>query len=934
MLERLVSTIGEGLVALDPHLRYGFLNDAAERLLGLSRQEALGRTLREVLPEPLLGQLLPHVQAALATGQPVTCETHMPHPERWVEHRLRPWDGGVTILSLDVTERRRADDGLRRREAMQALRESRDVLALAMRGGRMGAWSRNLSTNVVWWSRELEELFGLPPGGFEGTEAGFFAFVHPEDRPHVEAAVAEAIRTDTDYVVEFRFRHGEGRWRWMDGRGRAVYEKDGTPLWLYGLGIDITERKEAEAALDAARAAADADAERLHLAMAVARLGDWSWDTRTDLITYSARAAEIFGVDPTCAMTWAEVRERIHPDDRDRARLAVEVAVETHGDYAMEYRIMRHGRERWISARGRPRYDATGAPIGMQGVVQDVSHDRLLVHLDDAVRGLTAAEDITSTAARMLGEHLGADRCAYATVDGDGALAVTGNYVHGIHSLVGRHRLSSVGAHVARLLETGAVVTVDDTQTDGRLTPEESDTYASAAIRAFIAAPILKAGRLEAGMAVHCAQPRAWHSHEVALVQQVASRCWESIQRARVEEERAALLARERLARLEAEQQNRRLAQLSEAAEAANRAKDEFMAMLGHELRNPLAPILTGLQLMRLRGDTGSDRERIVIERQVRHLTRLVDDLLDVSRITRGQVELKLAPVETAEVVARAIEIASPLLEARTHTLTVDVPRAGLPILVDPARLSQVVANLLTNAARYTPHGGAITVTAGRDGDFVEVRVRDTGIGIAPEMLPTVFDLFVQGRQASNRAEGGLGLGLAIVRNLVERHGGRVEAHSDGIGCGSEFAVWVPRAPILARHEQPLRSRPPEAPRVPLPHAQRVLIVDDNEDAADMLAHVLASRGHQTRVAHDGVEALRACEEFRPQTALLDLGLPVMDGYELASRLRALPGLEDIRLIAITGYGQESDRRRTSAAGFQHHLVKPVDISLIEGLLT
>ena len=284
--------------------------------------------------------------------------------------------------------------------------------------------------------------------------------------------------------------------------------------------------------------------------------------------------------------------------------------------------------------------------------------------------------------------------------------------------------------------------------------------------------------------------------------------------------------------------------------------------------------------------------------------------------------------------IARAIEMASPLLEARTHTLAVDVPRTGLPMLVDAARLSQVVSNLLTNAARYTAEGGTISVTARCDRDEVLVSVRDTGIGIAPEVLPTVFDLFVQGRQASNRAEGGLGLGLAdIVRNLVERHGGRVLAHSEGIGRGSEFSARVPLAPAIANLDQPRRLPSTDRFGVPPPHVSRVLIVDDNEDAADMLAHVLTSRGHETRVAHDGVEALRACADFAPHAAFLDLGLPVMDGYELASRLRELPGLQDIRLIAVTGYGQESDRRRTHAAGFQHHLVKPVDISAIEALL-
>jgi PAS domain S-box-containing protein len=1096
MLDRIVSPIAEGLVALDRDLRYVYVNDAAERLTGLSRAESLGRRPEHVLPAEAAATLLPQLTTALATGQPAVCDVWFTTPSRCFEHRLYPSPDGVTVLFADVTERRRSADALRRREEMQALlvslleqvrnlrdpddvvwtcvcslgshlrvdrcmfgevdpdhlhlrvardyvdgirsaagvhrledfgtaltddvragrtfvihdthadrrldgvssraafdaiearaavlvplvkaerlvallsvqqsaprdwseheiallervaeqtwfavanaraeaalRESRDVLALAMRGGRMGAWSRNLSTGVVWWSRELEEIFGLPPGGFSGTEAGFFSFVHPDDRPQVESAVAAAIRSHGDYVVEFRFRTASGQWRWMDGRGRAVYGDDGASLWLYGLAIDITERKEAEAALAAARADADADAARLHLAMAAARLGDWSWDAHTDLVTFSPRFAEIFGIPADQPMTWTQVRQSLHPDDRERARRAVEAAVETRGDYAIEYRLLQGERERWISARGRPRFDPTGLPLGMHGVVQDVSHDRLLVHLDDAVRGLATAGETTSRAARILGEYLGADRCGYATVDADGECAVMGAFTNGVHGVADQYRLESFGTEFGRLWLAGQPVVVVDVMTDERLSAAERAWYEAASIRGFVAVPILKAGRLEAGIAVSTVAPRAWQSHEVSLVQQVASRCWELVQRVRAEEDRAALLARERLARLEAEQQNRRLAQLSEAAEAASRSKDEFMAMLGHELRNPLAPILTALQLMRLRGDTGSDRERVVIERQVKHLTRLVDDLLDVSRIARGKVELKLAPVEAAEVIARAIEMASPLLEARTHTLAVDVPRTGLPMLVDAARLSQVVSNLLTNAARYTAEGGTISVIARRDRDEVLVSVRDTGIGIAPEVLPTVFDLFVQGRQASNRAEGGLGLGLAIVRNLVERHGGRVLAHSEGIGRGSEFSVWVPLAPVVATPEQPRRLPLGDRFGVPPAHVSRVLIVDDNQDAADMLAHVLSSRGHDTRVAHDGVQALRACADFAPHAAFLDLGLPVMDGYELASRLRELPGLRDIRLIAVTGYGQESDRRRTQAAGFQHHLVKPVDISAIEALL-
>ncbi|HET7221205.1 MAG TPA: ATP-binding protein [Vicinamibacterales bacterium] len=372
----------------------------------------------------------------------------------------------------------------------------------------------------------------------------------------------------------------------------------------------------------------------------------------------------------------------------------------------------------------------------------------------------------------------------------------------------------------------------------------------------------------------------------------------------------------------------RRLEALAEEASRANRAKDEFLAMLGHELRNPLAPMLTALQLMRLRGGGALEKERTVIERQARHLVRLVDDLLDVSRIARGKVELKKELVEVGEVVAKAIEMASPLLELREHDLTVDVPAHGLVVDADPARLAQVIGNLLTNAGKYTEKGGHITVTARLDGAEVRVSVKDTGIGISPAMLPYVFDMFAQERQALDRSQGGLGLGLTIVRSLTERHGGTVEARSDGPGRGSEFVLRIPNAvDATARRTTAVPSGAPQGRHVA---RRQILVVDDNEDAAMTLADFLAGLGHSLRVAHDGPSALRILSEFTPDLALIDIGLPVMDGYELAGHLRSHPSLGRLKLIAVTGYGQPSDRALTVAAGFDGHLVKPVDLELLE----
>ena len=373
------------------------------------------------------------------------------------------------------------------------------------------------------------------------------------------------------------------------------------------------------------------------------------------------------------------------------------------------------------------------------------------------------------------------------------------------------------------------------------------------------------------------------------------------------------------------------LANARQAAEAANRAKDEFLAMLGHELRNPLAPILTALELLRLRGIESGERERTIIERQVRHLVRLVDDLLDVSRITRGKVRLSLEPIELNEVVTSAVELASPLFEQHQHTLETNVPRQGLGVMADPARLAQVIGNLLTNAAKYTPPGGQIRVAAWRSAEEVILSVRDTGIGIEADMLPSIFDLFTQDRQTMDRAQGGLGLGLALVRNFVQLHGGSVAAHSEGRGRGSEFLIRLPRIQVAKASPAPKAARGRLA--APFTPGLRVLIVDDNRDAAMMLAEALSVDGHVTSTAPDGPTALKTAVLFKPDVALLDVGLPVMDGFELARQFRALPELKRTRLVAVTGYGQLHDRRRSASVGFDVHLVKPVDVERLSKLM-
>jgi CheY-like chemotaxis protein/anti-sigma regulatory factor (Ser/Thr protein kinase) len=348
-------------------------------------------------------------------------------------------------------------------------------------------------------------------------------------------------------------------------------------------------------------------------------------------------------------------------------------------------------------------------------------------------------------------------------------------------------------------------------------------------------------------------------------------------------------------------------------------------------LRNPLAAIRNGIQVFRLVGpeDANLVWARDVIDRQVQHLSRLVDDLLDVSRAARGKVQLQKVPLELTSVVARAVETSRPLVEARRQHLAVELPDEPVRLEGDLTRLAQVLANLLNNAAKYTDEGGQIWLSAERAGGTVVLRVRDTGIGIATEVLPSVFDLFVQADRSLARSEGGLGIGLTLVKRLVELHGGTVEAHSEGPGRGSEFVVRLP-ALRGARPPQPRRGGGAGAGPPP---RRRVMVVDDNADAAASLALLLRLRGHEVATAADGLATLELARSFRPEVVLLDLGLPGMDGYEVARRLRAEAELATVRFVAMTGHGHEEDRRRCREAGFAEHLMKPADLDEVERML-
>jgi CheY-like chemotaxis protein/nitrogen-specific signal transduction histidine kinase len=381
-------------------------------------------------------------------------------------------------------------------------------------------------------------------------------------------------------------------------------------------------------------------------------------------------------------------------------------------------------------------------------------------------------------------------------------------------------------------------------------------------------------------------------------------------------------VTREKAAGLERDQLNRELSE-------KDKRKDEFLAMLAHELRNPLAAIGNAVMLSS-RSDLRDHLEWSlgVIRRQMRHLSRLIDDLLDVSRISRGKIELKCARVDAETILRHAVETVRPLIEEKQHALDVAIEPGGLWTDADPTRLEQIIVNLLNNAAKYTEKGGRIEVAAGREGDAVRIVVSDTGVGIPPEKLSDMFELFVQGDRSLARSEGGLGIGLTVVKKLVEMHGGSISARSDGPGRGSEFTIRVPAA-------MPIAGAVHDAPKIaPSAGGSRVLVVDDNVDTVLGLSKILTILGHQVTTAFNGPDAIEAARRTRPEFVLLDLGLPGMDGYEVARRLRSDDCCRHAVIIAITGYGHEADRNRSKESGFDHHLVKPLDHDALVTILS
>jgi PAS domain S-box-containing protein len=942
------------IITMDHEGRVVEFNPAAEKTFGYDRAAVAGRELAELLIPPYLRE--PYrigFARYLATGEGPALNRRLELPALRADGTEFPVELAVTRIPTDgpplftaylrdISDRARAEA---RRSARLAVTQ---VLAQA-------ATTREAAVGVL---QAVCESLGWDAGFFwtMDAEAGVLRCLESWHRPEV---------TITEFEATSRQRAFE-KGRGLPGHVWAA----GKPVWVLDVLNDDNFPRVAAAAREGlhgafgcplvlgtetlgvieffSRQIREPDRDLLEMMDTVAgQIGQFLERNRAEeKIRFQAHLLDAVGqavivTDPDGTIVyWNRFAERLYGWRTDEAlgRNVIDVVV-APAAVAQAADIMGRLRagEDWtgeIEVRRRdgtvfpafvtdtPVFDEQGRLTAVIGISVDLTErkrvEQALRFLADASAALAAVVDYQSTLQKVAGlavPHF-ADWCAVDMLEPDGSLRRLA-VVHAdpakvrlAHEFHRRYPPEPDARHgVPQVVRTGASDMMEDIPeallAQGAKDEDHLRLLRELGLKSYMCVPLKGRGKVLGVVSFVAAESgRRYTRADLVFAEELARRAAVAIENAQL------------------------YAELREA----DRLKDEFLAMLAHELRNPLAPVRNALHVMRQPGANGEMLQQVrdVAERQVQHMARLLDDLLDVSRISRGRIELRKEAVDVAAVLSRTVEAVRPLIEERRHELTLSLPAAALRVEADPTRLEQVLTNLLNNAAKYTDPGGHIELTAERTGDEVVIRVGDTGIGIAPEMLPRIFDLFVQAERRLDRAQGGIGIGLTLVKKLVELHGGRIEAASGGLGQGSEFVV---RLSALADERPCEGARTAEQGEAAALPGRRIVVVDDNQDAADSLALLLRLVGQDVRTAYDGPTGLDQVQAFRPDLVFLDIGMPGMDGYEVARRLRQQPDLKDVLLVALTGWGQEEDRRRSREAGFHRHLVKPVEPSALEALL-
>ena len=914
---RVLESMTEGVSLSDENGRILYTNPAEDAMFGYERGELIGQSVAVQNTYPpeenarFVAEVIDHLKQHGVWFGEFDNRKKNGQPFRTYARITTLEIGGkqhFVCVQEDVTEQKKARDALQ--ESEQRFRQLAENITdvFWMVDPHQPAMLYVSPAYETIWGRTCQSLYEQPHS--------FVATVHPEDRQRVVEALDRQTRGSTT-AEEYRIVRPDGSIRWVWDRGFPIKQHDGRILRVAGIAEDITARKEAE------RALRDSE-ERLRLALEAGRMGVWDWNIKTNQVRWSDNLEAIHGLaNGTFGGSFEAFQQLIHPADRDLVQQAITRALEERSSYDIEFRVVwQDGSVRWLTGKGTV-FTEAGTPGRMLGLAMDITERKRAEQnsrfLADASAALAAVVDYESTLRTVanLAVPFFADWCAVDMAETDGSLRrlttvhVNPAQLRLAEELHRRFPLDPAASHgPAHVLRTSRPELTEEVTDEFLLASAKNEEHLSLLrklrFHSYISVPLTARDKNFGVITFATAESKRHYTEaDLKLAQDLAHRAAVAVDN--------ALLYGE--------------------LKRTDRRKDEFLATLAHELRNPLAPIRTGLEVVKLTKDDPATILEIhnVMERQVQQLITLVDDLLDVSRITQGKFQLRKCPVALMKVVQSAVEAARPLIDEAHHELIVHLPDSSLHLDADPHRLAQVISNLLNNAVKYTPNGGRIWLSAERQGTDVMLSVKDTGIGIPADKLASVFEMFTQIDRPVEKGYVGLGIGLTLVKSLVELHGGEVDVRSGGLNLGSEFRVRLPliepptpSAAIDSAAPEPLAEFP----------GQKILIVDDNKAAADMLSIIVKMLGHKIRVASDGQQAVEVAAEFRPDVVLMDLGMPRMNGYDAARRIREQPWGRGVVLVALTGWGQDEDRRRTKEAGFDYHLVKPAEPADLQRLLS
>jgi PAS domain S-box-containing protein len=924
-----LASIGDAVITTDIAGNVTFLNPVAEALTGWQLSEAMGKPLAAVFHivnedsrQPVDNPII----RVLETGEIVGLANHTALISRAgneisIEDSAAPIrdpDGKVTgavIVFHDVSKRRVAE---------RALRASEERLSAIFAQAALGIAVANLEGRFEEANHKFCEILGYPID--ELRNHTFMDLTHPDDvlltLEHIKALRAGKV---DNYAIEKRYVRKDGSVVWSGTTVTLLRKESGEPERYIGIIQDISDRKRAEVALSRLAAVIEYSDDAIITKTLDSIITTWNPGAER---VFGYRAEEMIGKPVTILIPPQHIDEE--PGIIDRLRRGERI------DHYETVRRRKDGSLINVSLTVSPIKDEIGRIIGASKIARDITRQKraeemireqasVLALLDTTGKAIaskldlqTVLQTVTDTATKLTGAKFGAFFYNVINEQGESFLLYTlSGAPREAFDKFGLPRNTPVfhptftGAGVVR----SADITKDARY--GKVAPHHGMPQGHLPVRSYLAVPVISgSGEVMGGLFFGHPEPDVFTERAEQLVVGLAGQAAVAMDNARLyEAAQREIASRER----------------AEAAlRETDQRKDEFLATLAHELRNPLAPIrqATMISMSANASEAQKRWSHEVITRQVQHMSLLLDDLLDISRITRGTLELRTEMTDLATVVDAAVETSRPIIESKQHMLSIELPHQPVLFAADPLRLAQVLSNLLTNAAKYTDPRGTIRLRATADAQNIEIAVIDTGIGITREALSAVFTMFSQVKSTQDRSEGGLGIGLALSKGVVELHGGTIQAESAGPGRGSKFTVRVPRRIIAT-----VAAETPPVVTASRAQKRRVLIADDNRDAAESLAMLLEMEGHAVTVVHDGRQALASIETSKPDVALLDIGMPEIDGYEVARRVRGDTRTRNLMLIAVTGWGQEADKARAAAAGFDLHFTKPVEPQGLIGLL-